>query len=138
MAKIAVTEEYAVTADAVWERMADFGSMGWMPGVESCTLEGEGVGAVRSVSMGPMTIKERLETFDAGGRTLSYSIIEGPLPAENYLATITVSEQSGGCRVDWTATFDLPEGVDEAAIAPAVAGGYGGALRALKRELERN
>ena len=136
MAKIAVDREYGVPADAVWERIADFGGLDWMPGVESCSVEGEGVGAVRSVVMGPMTIRERLEHLDAEGRTLTYSIVEGPLPAENYVATITVSEREGGCRVDWTATFDLPEGVDEGAIAPAVAAGYGGALKALERELE--
>ena len=138
MAKIEVNEEYTASADAVWQRVADFGGIkDWMPGVESCDVEGEGVGAVRAVSIGPMTIKERLESFDADGRSLSYSIVEGPLPAENYLATIVVSEQGDGCRVDWTATFDLLEGVDEAAIAPAIAGGYGGALKALKGQLER-
>lgn len=136
MAKIAVNEDYSVAADVVWERMADFGGLAWMPGVESCTVEGEGLGAIRAVTMGPMVIKERLERFDAEGRTLSYSIVEGPLPTQNYLATITVSEQDSGCRVDWTASFDLPEGVDESAIAPAVSGGYGGALKALKKELE--
>ena len=137
MAKIEVNREYTASADAVWERLADFGNMSWMPGVESCSLEGQGVGAVRAISMGPMTIKERLESFDAGGRKLTYSIVEGPLPTENYLATITVSEQGSGCRVDWTATFDLPEGIDEGAIAPAVSGSYGGALKALEQELAR-
>jgi carbon monoxide dehydrogenase subunit G len=136
MAEIAVNEEYSVAADAVWERVADFGGLTWMPGVESCSVEGEGVGAVRAVAMGAMTIKERLESFDAAARRLSYSIVDGPLPTENYLATITVSEQGRGCRVDWTARFDLPAGVDEGAIAPAVAKGYGGALAALKKELE--
>jgi carbon monoxide dehydrogenase subunit G len=137
MAKIEVNREYTASADAVWERLADFGNMSWMPGVESCSLEGQGVGAVRAISMGPMTIKERLESFDAGGRKLTYSIVEGPLPTENYLATITVSEQGSGCRVDWTATFDLPEGIDEGAIAQAVSGSYGGALKALEQELAR-
>jgi len=136
MAEIAVNEEFGVAADTVWKRMADFGGLTWMPGVESCSVEGKGIGAVRAVAMGPMTIKERLESLDPAARTLSYSIVEGPLPAENYLATITVSEQGSGCRVDWTARFDLPEGVDEGAIVPAVAKGYGGALEALKKELE--
>ena len=136
MAKIAVEEEFTVSADAVWERIARFGNLDWMPGVERCDVDGEGIGSVRAVVMGPMTIKERLESFDPESRTLSYSIVEGPLPAQNYLATIAVSEQGGGCRVDWTASFDLPEGVDESAIAPAVAAGYGGALKTLKKTLE--
>lgn len=135
MARIEVNEEYAASADAVWERLADFGALDWMPGTASCKLEGEGVGAVRTIEMGAVTIKERLESLDADARTLSYSIVEGPLPAENYLATIVVSEKGGGCRVDWDATFDLPEGVDEGAIAPAIAGGYGGALKNLKKQL---
>jgi carbon monoxide dehydrogenase subunit G len=138
MAEIEVNREFAASAAAVWEKLADFGGIGgWMPGVQGCGLDGEGVGAVRSVSLGGMQIKERLESFDTDGRSLSYSITEGPLPVQNYLAVIQVSETgAGACRVDWTASFDLPEGVGEESIAPALAGAYGGALKALQSQLE--
>ena len=65
------------------------------------------------------------------------SIVEGPMPAQNYLATIRVEETGANrCHVDWSASFDLPEGVTEAQIAPALEGAYGGALKALKPLVE--
>jgi len=85
--------------------------------------------------MGPATVVERLEAHDDAGRILSYAITEGPIPVQNYLATITVSETGSGCHVDWTAKFDLPEGVPADAVRPALEGAYGGALDALKEQL---
>lgn len=135
MAEIAVARDFEASADAVWKKLGEFGEMGWMPGVNSCEVEGEGLGALRKIAMGPTTIVERLEAHDDAGRSLSYAITEGPIPVQNYLATITVSEAGGGCHVDWTAKFDLPDGVPADAIRPALEGAYGGALDALKELL---
>lgn len=137
MGSIAIEEEIAAPAEAAWKSIGDFGGIGsWMPGIERCDVEGEGLGAVRTVHMGTIKIVEKLEAHDEAARSISYSITEGPLPVQNYLATIQVSEAGAGCKVDWTARFDLPEGVEEAAIAPALEGAYGGALKALKSQLE--
>jgi len=138
MGKIEVVQEMAAPASAAWEKLGDFsGIASWMPGIEGCEMEGEGVGAVRSLSMGTNVVKERLESHDDASRTLSYSIPEGPLPVQNYLATIQVTEQGAdACRVDWTARFDLPDGVPEEAVAKGLEGAYGGALRFLKKLLE--
>ncbi len=58
-------------------------------------------------------------------------------PLQNDLATIRVSETgAGACRVDWTARFDLPDGVPAEAVAPALEKAYGGSLKALKKLLE--
>lgn len=138
MAEIAIEEDFAAKPAAVWEKLADFGGLGeWMPGVESCETEGDGIGAVRTVAMGPVKVVERLEKFDPSARTLAYSIVEGPMPVQNYLATIRVTETGAeSCHVDWTAAFDLPEGLTEEQIAPGLQGAYGGALEALKALVE--
>ncbi len=138
MAEIEVVEEIGAPADAAWEKLGDFAGIGdWMPGVESCEVEGEGVGAVRAIGFGGASVKERLESRDEAERTLCYSIVEGPVPVQNYLATIRVSETgAGACRVDWTARFDTPDGVPAEAIAPALEKAYGGSLKALKKLLE--
>ena len=139
MAKISVNENYAANASEVWKKLSDFGGLaGWMPGVTSCEVKGEGIGAVRTLMMGPMKVVEKLESFDADSRSLSYSLVEGPMPLRNFLGTIKVTETSpSGCRVDWSAAFDLPEGVSEKQIAPGIEGGYGGGLRALKSLIDR-
>jgi carbon monoxide dehydrogenase subunit G len=139
MAKISVNQHYAASAADVWQKLSDFGGLaGWMPGVKTCEMKGEGIGAVRTLMMGPMKVVEKLESFDVDSRSLSYSLIEGPMPLQNFLATIKVTETSpSGCRVDWSAAFDLPEGVSEKQIAPGLEGGYGGGLKALKSLVDR-
>jgi carbon monoxide dehydrogenase subunit G len=134
VAKISVNETYSANASEVWKKLSDFGGLaGWMPGVKSCEVKGEGIGAVRTLMMGPMKVVEKLESFDPDGRSLSYSLIEGPMALPNFLATIRVTETNpSGCRVEWSAAFDLPEGVSEQQIAPGLEGGYGGGLKALK------
>ena len=138
MAKIAVEADYAASAAKVWEKLGDFGGIGgWMPGVAKCELAGTGVGATRTIAMGPMKVVERLESFDPKARTLSYSIVEGPMPTKDYLATIVVRETGPGrCHVDWTASFELPPGLAEEQVRPALEGAYGGALKALRPLVE--
>lgn len=137
MSGISVNLDFTSAADAVWKELADFGGIGvWGPGVVSCKVEGTGVGAVRSVEMpGGMVMEERLESLSDADRTLSYSIIAGPLPVENYLATVKVTATDGGSRVDWGATFDAPEGVPAEGIEGGVSGAYSGMLAALKAHL---
>ena len=139
MAKISVHENYAASAADVWRKLSDFGGLaGWMPGVKSCELKGEGIGAVRTLRMGPMKVVERLESFDTKGRRLSYALLEGPMPVRNFIGTIQVTETgASSCHVDWSAAFDLPEGVSEERIGPGIEAGYSGALKALKSLVER-
>ena len=138
MAQVSLREDYSADANALWKILADFGGLAaWMPGVDACDVEGEGVGAVRNVSLGGASVKERLEAFDDGARSLSYCIFEGPIPLQNHLTTIEVSEgENGGCSVSWSATFETPDGVPEDAIEGALGAAYGAALKALREKLE--
>ncbi len=76
-------------ADAVWGLIGDFGGIGgWMPGIDSCRLEGDD----RILEMMGMTITERLVKMDDAARALTYSIVDGA-PVERHEATITVRPQ---------------------------------------------
>ena len=88
--------------------------------------------------MGGMTIAERLESLDAAERTLSYSIVEGPMPTENYLATVAITPRGDAeCAIEWSATFDAPSLSDEQAqgIAQGVQGSYQAMVNGLKKAL---
>ena len=75
------------SADDVWAVVGDFGGIGgWMPGIESCRVEGEN----RILETMGMTITERLVSKDDAGRALTYSIADGA-PVETHEAVITVS-----------------------------------------------
>ena len=137
MSEIAVNKEFSSSVANVWKELADYGGIGaWAPGIVSCKLEGTGVGSVRHVEMpGGAVMEERLESLDDATTTLTYSIIGGPLPVKNYLATVKVSANGDGSRVDWGATFDPPEGIPAEAIESGVSGAYTGMLDALKTHL---
>jgi carbon monoxide dehydrogenase subunit G len=135
MASVKVSERIEASADRVWELLRDFGAVSrYAPGIDSCEVEGEGVGAVRTLTMGAMSLKERLEACDDAGRRLQYAIVAGPLPFENYLATIEVREDGGACTVDWSSTFD-PQGVSEEQARGMVEGIYRGGIKGIRKAL---
>lgn len=136
MASAKISERIEASATAVWDLLGDFGGvMRYSEGLEGCSTEGEGVGAVRTIRMpGGLELDERLEAFDEARRCLSYAITRGPLPLENYLATIEVNEDGDACRVDWGATYDL-KGVTEEQAREMVEGIYTGSLQAVRKKL---
>jgi carbon monoxide dehydrogenase subunit G len=105
---VAVDTELDATPADVWKVVGDFGGVdSFLEVVESVEVEGEGVGAVRTLNLpeGAQFV-ETLTALDAEAMTLSYRIDESPLPVEGYAATIRVSElEDGSSKVDWSATF---------------------------------
>jgi len=81
----------------VWALVGDFGGIaGWMPGMESCRLEGDN----RILDAMGMTITEKLVSKDDGAMAITYSIIDG-VPVDSHEATITVSAAGEGSHVTW-------------------------------------
>jgi hypothetical protein len=82
----------------VWRIVAAFGSLEhWVDGVQFCRVEGEGVGAVRTVVRGGNTVRERLEELDAANFLLSYSILDPhSLPARDVRSTIALRQLTSG------------------------------------------
>jgi len=83
--------------EAVWAVVGDFGGIGsWMPGIESCHVDGDD----RVLKMMGMEIIERLVSRDDDGRVLVYGIAGG-VPVGNHRATITVTADGAGSHVTW-------------------------------------
>src|SRR5438445_683550 len=77
MSEVNVSETVSAPAVRVWEVLGDFGGVLKWGGkmLQSCTVEGSGVGAVRRIGLpGGGEIAERCEAYDPAGRSLSYSI----------------------------------------------------------------
>jgi hypothetical protein len=105
--------------------------------MESCTVEGSGVGAVRTIGLpGGATIQERCEAYDPAGRALTYSIIgTSPIPIRGYTSTCRVVETGANeCRVDWEGRFE-PDGVPEEQAQSLVRGIYTGGIAAVRKFL---
>jgi mxaD protein len=112
--------------DEVWAVIGDFGGLGtWMPGVDSCRLEGDD----RILGMMGMEITEHMVRKDDDARQLVYGIVSGA-PVERHEATITVHPNGDGCRVTWAVDTDD-------AMTEMMGQMYQQALVALKEHVEK-
>ena len=112
-------------ADDVWAVIGNFGELTWMPGVETCELDGDD----RILGMFGMRIVERQLARDDEGRTLTYGIVDGDMKPEVHRATIRVMPAGSGSFVTWDVETDD-------AMVEVMEGAYAGALAALKEKLE--
>ncbi len=139
MADLTVEETLPASATAVWDVLGDFGgAVRWgAPAMETCALEGRGVGAVRHMTgKGGLALSEKLETYDPGGRKMSYSMVEPhPLPFSDYVSTIEViDEGSSGARIRWSARYE-PKGAPPEVAAGILKQVYEGNLAGVRRAL---
>lgn len=69
--------------------------------------EGSGIGMTRTLTFGKSEFVERLESLDEATHTTSYSLVEGPLPAKDYVGTIRL-EPAGdkATRIVWSGTYE--------------------------------
>jgi hypothetical protein len=115
-------------AETVWALIGPFGGLAaWHPSVSACrVIEVEGETHRHLTLADEEHMLERLT--EHGPHHYRYEILEGPLPVENYRATLTCFEEPGGCRVFWSSTFDA----DDPEADHMVAGIYEAGLRALQ------
>jgi len=109
----------------VWAKIGNFGELTWMPGVETCELDGDN----RILGMMGMRIVEHQYARDDEERTLTYGIVDGDMKPEVHRATIKVNPAGSGSFVTWDVTTDD-------AMVEVMQGAYTGALEALKSQLE--
>jgi carbon monoxide dehydrogenase subunit G len=115
------------TVETVWKHVGDFGGLdAWMPGVESCKLEGD----VRILSVLGMEISEKLVRNDEDEHVLEYSIIDSPLNAESHLGRISVHKDGDRSRVTWFVEV-VPDSLTDLLV-----GTYQQALDQLKTHVE--
>lgn len=138
MASTITSIEIDATPDRVWNLIKGFNSLpDWLPYIPASTLS-EG-GSVRHLANpAGEAIVERLEKYDHAARSYSYSILQAPFPATDYLSTLQVDGIDGGSgsRVTWSGQF-TPVGVSDEEVAALFHGIYTDGLSALQQTLTR-
>ncbi|VVN68330.1 SRPBCC family protein [Pseudomonas fluorescens] len=131
MATASAFIDIPASADQVWQLIGGFNSLpDWLPFIPQSELS-EG-GRVRSLQTADgAVVVERLQAFDDAAKTYSYSIVQAPFPATDYLATIRVEAQGQGARVTWSGQF-APVGVSDEEVVALFTGIYQGGLEALR------
>lgn len=100
----------------VWRILRDFnGHDRWHPAVAASEIEGgapvDAVGAVRAFRLaGGGLLREQLIALSDEDRTLTYCLLEAPLPLMGYVATIALRPVTDGDRTfwDWRSSFAPP------------------------------
>lgn len=132
MLEVSMKTQINASADDVWKTISDFGAIDkFLPIAKSVELEGEGIGAVRTITgEDGSKIIESLDASDAEAKSLTYSIKESALPIDNYTSTMTVTKsEEGKCEFTWSSTFNAKGVSDEEAktlIGGVYTAGFGG------------
>ena len=136
MGDVKVLEQLDASADAVWGFFQDFGGVKrYRPALERCVVEGEGIGALRTlVFPGGMEVRERLERRDHAGRSFSYSIVRPPAPLKSCLATVVVRPDGDASEVEWSCLFEA-DGVPEEQVEDMLGDLYRGGIEGIRSAL---
>jgi hypothetical protein len=146
MAKAQVFTSSVIHApiDKVWAKIRDFNALpAWHPAIAESQIEnGEAsdkVGCVRNFSLKDGgNIREQLLTLSDVAYTCAYSILESPMPVENYVATLRLVKITDGDRtyIEWSAEFNTPPETEEETVAFVGGGVFQGGFDALKALFE--
>lgn len=135
MKHIEATVDLTVDADTVWKTVGDPGGVGdWLPAVESARMEGDTRFVEFADGMG--SGREEILAHDDAGRTLRYAYLEGPIPLQDYTATMTVLPTEGGSRFVWRASFKVGSTQEADALGELVLGLFHAGQENLKALLE--
>jgi Polyketide cyclase / dehydrase and lipid transport len=106
MAKFTLIRTISAPVDKVWALGGDFMNAPG-PGVEvKIEKRGNGsdnIGAERTITIGSVKVRERLETVGPG-KTFSYKILSGA-PMKGHLATATFTAKGLSTEIRWDVTF---------------------------------
>ena len=110
MVEVTETARIGLNADAAWQRLGSFGSVGeWHPMLSKVESEGDRPGARRHVETteGARQV-ERLEAFDPVSHDYRYVMEETALPVSDYRAEFCVDgDGEGESTVIWSARFEV-------------------------------
>ena len=107
--KQTITKKMDVPADQAWDAIRQFGRLDvWFPSMAECKIEGEGIGAVRYLTLdgGLGNITDRLVALDDEGHRLTYERTESPFPVTSYTGNVEVFRSFDSLAVIvWTVDF---------------------------------
>jgi carbon monoxide dehydrogenase subunit G len=126
----------------VWSTISDFHDLSWAPGVITSVTK---VGDKSSSENGCKRVlnnafHETLRVLDPANYTFSYSIDDGPGPVasdavSNYIGVVQLSENEGGCLVEWSSSFDSANDNEVTGLCDPI---YQALLGALKETLSKS
>jgi Polyketide cyclase / dehydrase and lipid transport len=106
---VRLADTIAAPIGEVWGVIAAFGALkAWIPGVASCSQEGDGVGAIRRIRSAFGVADERLEASHAGEHRIVYRVLDpAPLPMKGIVGSMQLTAlDPTSTRLDWVIRAD--------------------------------
>ena len=131
----------AAPVQTVWDVLTDHRGYARWAGVDSAVLDRQGkddpngVGAVRHLRKGPISIREEIVASEAP-KGFSYKVVSGP-PVRDYLAVVTLTSEGASTHVHWTVRFEPKIPLTGMVILPIVRKVIADLLKLATRASER-
>lgn len=132
-----ITKKLNVPVDVVWEAVRTIGRLDvWFPIIETCKVEGVGVGASRYMTLaGGGEIKDTIEEIDDARMKLTYLRPLSPFPVSYYKGTVEVFRSFDALGVlVWTIDFESTA-EDAASVAEVVRSAISDGIDGMERDL---
>lgn len=146
--KVSQSITIKASPDAVWRVAGDFAGIGrWHPALAKAEGSGTKDGGTRTLTFkNGGRIEESLDEYKPEARTYSYRMGEPDLkalPVSSYSATVTVSPEGDGSKVEWMGRFyrgdtgnEPPENLGDEAGKAAMNAYFAEGLKGLKAAVE--
>ncbi|MFD0914854.1 SRPBCC family protein [Pseudahrensia aquimaris] len=129
MARVYVSSVINAPATKVWERVRDFNGLpNWHPRIRDSRIEdalpADKIGCIRNFNLqNGDNIREQLVGLSDYDLFFSYSMLDGPMPLWDYLATVRLTPVTDGerCFAEWSAEFEC-KADDEADLVSGIGG----------------
>lgn len=148
--KVSQSIVIAAKPDAVWKVVGSFAGIDqWHPDVAGSEASGgnESGGRRKVTLKSGGTLDEGLDEMNAAGRTYSYRLSDPDLkalPVSSYSATLTVTPEGDGSKVEWLGRFyrgdtsnEPPEDLSDEAGRTAMNRYFTDGLKGLKARVEK-
>jgi hypothetical protein len=137
LTKQAITKKLNTSTAKAWEAIRHIDGLDrWFPIIDSCRVEGSGVGARRHMTLEGGQVIDLIEAIDDERKRFVYLRTTSPFPVTHYRGTVEVFESyDGQALVAWTIDFESrPE--DSEAVAALVKGAISDGIDGMERELQ--
>jgi hypothetical protein len=141
MADYKVVERIDAPIAKVWSVVSDFGDVSYVgDAVKECTIDGEGLGCVRTIEMAAGgLVEERLDAYNDDGCRFAYSIVNDascPLPFEGYSSRFSLRPLGpSATELEWHGDFQPKGDASEEDATNVVSAIYAGGISGIKAAL---
>lgn len=141
MARVYISTVIGASAADVWERVRDFNALPrWHPRIRDSRIEdalpGDKVGCIRNFTLqNGDNIREQLVGLSDYDLFCTYTMLSGPMPLSDYVATLRLTPITDGdrCFAEWSAEFSCDPNDEDDLVTGIGSNVFQGGFDALKR-----